>query len=160
MPPVSLLLLKNLEKDHYGCTVMAKSVLRSSPFPTPLWHWAVDFLASWDWKVARNPGCLPLSAAVTLPYVFLQHCFRHCKMQTQTQRYLLPYKNCFSWSLWFCTLFHKAPALYNSILRKCWIQRALALCFQWGIKPTFYLVDEKGDNPLCPLLGLYQTIQE
>lgn len=36
VPLLSLFLLKDLEKDHYGCTVMVKPVLTSSPFPTPL----------------------------------------------------------------------------------------------------------------------------
>lgn len=99
-----------------------------------------------------------LSAAVTFPYVIPLHGFRQFKMQTQ--RFLLPYKTCFSWSLWFCILFHKAPALYDSIFRKWYIQRALALCFRLGIKPMFSMEDEKEGNPLSPFLGLYQKTQE
>lgn len=117
--------------------------LPTSPFPTTLCHRTVNFLTSWDWKGIRDPGCQQQSLLrVLFPSTLLGIA------RFRLRDFLLPHRNCFSWSLWFCTLFQKAPALYSSIFRRvvhpestdsafsqesgpcfsCWMKRRAILC--------------------------------
>lgn len=64
VPPLSPFLPKDLEKDHYGCTVMVNSVLSSSPFPTPLGHLCCKSSFWLRLKGHQEPRMSPLSAAL------------------------------------------------------------------------------------------------